>query len=161
MNKDESVEKTLREAGIFPPSVQDRHYGDKAEMTREEIIGKTLREMSLFSSLEQGGQSSNKAADLSTVIAGLQRRLPPGKKIKTCGAFKHLNAGCCDPCHTCRPHTDMNLIDLPDGTKAWVCCAVEWAIYPERYVELMERSRNCPEGKLFREMFGDYDRKED
>ena len=55
----------------------------------------------------------------------------------------------------------MNLIDLPDGTKAWVCCAVEWAIYPERYAELMERSRNCPEGKLFIEMFGDDDRKED
>ena len=55
----------------------------------------------------------------------------------------------------------MSLIGLPDGTKAWVCCAVEYAIYPERYVELMERSRNCPEGKLFREMFGDYDRKED
>jgi hypothetical protein len=161
MTKDEITEKTLREAGIFPPSVQDSHYGDKAEMTREEIMEKTLREMSLFSSLEQDSQSSNKAAHLSTVIAELQRRLPPSNNIKTCGAFKHLNAGCCDPCHTSRPHTDMNLIDLPDGSKAWVCCAVEWAIYPERYMELMERSQNCPEGKLFREMFGGYDRKED
>lgn len=161
MTKDESVEKTLREAGIFPPSVQDSHYGDKAEMTREGIIGKTLREMSLFSSLEQGSQSSDEAGHLSTVIAELRRRLPPDTTIKTCGAFKHLNAACCDPCHTSCPHTDMNLIDLPDGTKAWVCCAVEWAIYPERYAELMERSRNCPEGKLFIEMFGDDDRKED
>jgi hypothetical protein len=160
MTKDESIEETLREAGIFPPSVQDSHYGDKAEMTREEIIEKTLREMSLFSSSEQGSQSSNKAGRLSTVIAELQRRLPYGN-IKTCGAFRHLNAGCCDPCHTSRPHTEMNLIDLPDGTKAWVCCAVEWAIYPERYAGLMERSRNCPEGKLFRETFGDDDRKED
>jgi hypothetical protein len=25
----------------------------------------------------------------------------------------------------------------------------------------MERSQNCPEGKLFRKMFGDYDRKQD
>jgi hypothetical protein len=160
MTKDESVEKTLREAGIFPPSVQDSHYGDKAEMTREEIIEKTLREMSLFSSSEQGSQSSDEAGHLSTVIAELRRRLPDGN-IKTCGAFKHLNAACCDPCHTSSPHTDMNLIDLPDGSKAWVCCAVEWAIYPERYTELMDRSRNCPEGKLFIEMFGDADRKED
>jgi hypothetical protein len=160
MTTAKTIERTLRKTGIFPPSVQDSHYGDKAEMSREEIIEKTLGEMSLFSSLEQGSQSSNKADHLSTVILELQRRLPPGKKIKTCGAFKHLNAGCCDSCHTSRPHTDMNLIDLPDRTKAWVCCAVEWAIYPERYVKLMERSRNCPEGELFRELFGDHDPKE-
>ena len=160
MTKGQSVEKTLREAGIFPPSVQDSHYGDKAEMNREEIIEKTLGEMSLSSFSEQGSQSGNKAGHLSTVVAELQRRLPDGN-IKTCGAFRHLKAGCCDPCHTSCPHTDMSLIDLPDGTKAWVCCAVEYAIYPERYAELMERSRNCSEGKLFIEMFGDDDRKED
>jgi hypothetical protein len=159
MGKDESVEKTLREAGIFPPSVQDSHYGDKAEMTREDIIEKTLREMSLFSPSEQGSQSGDEAGRLSAVIAELRRRLPDGN-IETCGSFRHLNAACCDPCHTSSPHTDMSLIDLPDGTKAWVCCAVEFAIYPERYAELMERSRNCPEGKLFIEMYGD-GRKED
>ena len=134
MTKDKSIKKTLRKAGIFPPSVQDSHYGDKAEMTREEIVEKTLREMRLFSSSEQGSQSCNKAGHLATVIAEVRRRLPDGN-IKTCGAFKHLKAGCCDPCHTLLAHTDMNLIDLPDGTKAWVCCAVEWAIYPEYYVE--------------------------
>jgi len=159
MGKDESVEKTLREAGIFPPSVQDSHYGDKPEMTREQIIEKTLGEMSLFSPSEPGSQSSGEAGSLSAVIAELRRRLPDGN-IKTCGSFKHLNAACCDPCHTSCPHTDMSVIDLPDGTKAWVCCAVEYAIYPERYAELMERSRNCPEGKLFIEMYSD-GRKED
>jgi hypothetical protein len=160
MTKDESVGKTLREAGMFPPSVQDSHYGDKPEMTREEIVEKTLREMNLFSSSEGGSQSSDEAGRLSTVIAELGRRLPDGN-IKTCGAFRHLNAACCDPCHTSSPHTDMSLIDLPDGTQAWVCCAVEYAIYPERYAELMERSRNCPEGKLFIDMFGGEDRKKD
>ena len=160
MGKDESVEKTPREAGIFPPSVQDSHYGDKPEMTREQIIEKTLGEMSLFSPSEPGSQSSGEAGRLSAVIAELRRRLPEGN-IKTCGAFKYLNAACCNPCHTSCPHIDMNLVDLPGGTKAWVCCAVEWAIYPERYAELMERSRNCPEGKLFIDMFGGEDRKKD
>jgi hypothetical protein len=160
MTKDESVEKTLREAGIFPPSVQDRHYGDKAEMTREEIIGKTLREMSLFSSSEQGSQSSYNAGHLSTVIAELRRRLPDGN-IKTCGAFRHLDAGCCGSCHTSRPHYSMNLIELPDGSKAWVCCAMIRAIYPERYAETMKRYaermkrfRNSPQMKRWRERFG-------
>jgi hypothetical protein len=76
MTTAKTIERTLRKTGIFPPSVQDSHYGDKAEMSREEIIEKTLGEMSLFSSLEQGSQSSNKADHLSTVILELQRRLP-------------------------------------------------------------------------------------
>jgi len=160
MTTDEVLKKLLREKEIYPPSVLDPHYSDTPEMTRGEIIEKTLREMGILLPSGEYAQSGDKAGHLSTVITELRRRLPDGN-IKTCGAFKHLKAGCCAPCHTSRPHTDMNLIDLPDGSKARVCCAVEWAIYPERYMELMERSQNCPEGKLFREMFGGYDRKED
>jgi hypothetical protein len=54
----------------------------------------------------------------------------------------------------------MNLLELPDGNKAWVCCAVEWAIFPERCAELLEWSRNRPEGKFFRGMFGGHGHKE-
>ena len=125
--------------------MQDSHYGDKAEMTRSEIIEKTLREMGTLSLSEQDAQSSDKAGYLPIVITELQRRLPYGN-IMTCGAFKHLNAACCDTCHTAYPHYDMNLIDLPDGGKAWVCHDIEWAIYPERYAKLMERTRNSPLG---------------
>ena len=159
MTPDELFEKLLREKEIYPPSVLDPHYSDKPAMTRGEIIGKTLRELGVLLPSGEYAQSGDGAGHVSTVITELRRRLPNGK-IKTCGAFKHLKAGCCAPCHTSSPHTDMNLIELPDGSKAWVCCAVEWAIYPERYAELLERSRNCPEGKLFIGMFGDDDRKE-
>jgi hypothetical protein len=117
--------------------VLDPHYGDSPELTRFEIIDKTLREMGMPLPSEKSVLTKNEAAHLSTVIARLRCRLPEGN-IKTCGAFKHLNAGCCAPCHTSRPHTDMNLIELPDGSQAWVYCAVEWAIFPERYAELME-----------------------
>ena len=156
---DEVLKKHLREQGIYPPSVLDPHYSDTPEMTRGEIIDKTLREMGILLSSGEYAQSRDEAGKVSTVITELRRRLPDGN-IETCGAFKHLKSGCCAPCHTSRPHIDMNLIDLPDGTKAWVCCAVEWAIYPKRYAELMERSRNCPEGKLLRGLFGGDDRKE-
>ena len=54
----------------------------------------------------------------------------------------------------------MNLIDLPDGGKAWVCENIELAIFPERYTELMNRVRSCTEGRLFIETFGGDDRKE-
>ena len=159
MTPDEVLKKLLREQGVYPPSVLDPHYGDKPEMTRDEIVDKTLREMGIALPSGESALSRNETTQLSVIIAGLRFRLPEGN-IKTCGAFKHLKAGCCAPCHTSRPHTDMNLIELPDGRKAWVCCAVEWAIYPERYAELLEHSRNCPEGKLLRGLFGGDDRKE-
>ena len=159
MTKDELFEKVLRDKQVYAPSVLDSYYSDTPEMTRGEIIDKTLREMGILLSSGEYAQSRDEAGKVSTVITELRRRLPNGK-IKTCGTFKHLKAGCCAPCHTSRPHTDMNLIELPNGSKAWVCCAVEWAIYPERYAELLERSRNCPEGKLLRGLFGGDDRKE-
>jgi hypothetical protein len=49
----------------------------------------------------------------------------------------------------------MQVIQLPDGSPAWVCNAVEWAIYPERHQALKDWSKNSPEGKLRREIFGD------
>ena len=146
MTPDEVLTKLLREQRVCPPSVLDPHYGDTPELTRDEIIDKTLLEVGITLPLGESALSRHEATQLSMIIAGLRLRLPDGN-IKTWGAFKQPNVGCCAPCHTSRPHTDMNLIELPDGTKAWVCCAVEWTIFPERYAELMERSRNCPEGK--------------
>ena len=143
MTTHEIFEKVLREQNLYPPSVQDNHYGDKAIMTRGEIIEKTLKEMGLLLPSKKAAPWSNEAASLSVVITELQRRLPYGN-IKTCGAFKYLNAACCDTCHTTSPHHDMILVDLPDGGKAWVCENIEMAIFPERYTEFMERARNFP-----------------
>jgi hypothetical protein len=159
MTTNEILMEFLRDKEIYPHSVLDPHYSDHPAMTRARIIDKTLREMSLLLPSEKYCQSIPEAAHVLTIIAELRRRLPNGK-IKTCGAFKHLKAACCAPCHTSRPHTDMNLIELPDGSKAWVCSAVEWAIYPERYAEFMERRRDCPAGKLLRGLFAGDDRKE-
>ena len=153
----EIVRKVLEEKNLYPPSVQDRHYGDVAIMTRGEIIEKTLKEMGLLLPSKKAAQSSNEAGPLSGVITELQRRLPFGN-IKTCGAFKHLNIACCDTCHTTYPHYDMTLVDLPDGSRAWVCENIELAIFPERYTEFMERARNSP---LLSKIFSDVARLED
>jgi len=88
------------------------------------------------------------------VIAELYRKLPDGVEIKTCEDFRHLNVECCDTCHNFYPHYEMRVIDLPDGSSAWVCDAVEWAIYPERYQALMDLAKNSPEGKLLGKIFG-------
>jgi hypothetical protein len=112
-------------------------------MTRNEIIEKTLRDMKVIDPTET-----------EFVVAELQRRLPDAE-IKTCDDFKQLNATCCETCHTFYAHYEMDLIDLPDGAKAWVCAPVKWAIYPERYQQLQDWSRNSPEGKLLRRIFGE------
>src|SRR5271163_4254748 len=139
MTTEKILEWLLREKEIYPPSVLDPHYTDTPEMARAEIIEKTMREMDRLLPLAEDPQSGEEGRDLSIVIRELQQRLPPDGKTKTCAAFHHLNAGCCNSCHTYRPHNSMSLIDLPDGGKGWVCCAVEWAIYPDRYVESMKR----------------------
>jgi len=117
-----TIDKALRDGGVFPPSVMDPHYGSKAEMTRFEIILKSLEEMGLLPLTEQDARSSVKIGRISFVVAGLQRRLPEGE-IVTCGAFSALGVGCCNKCHS-DPLGGMKLFKLPDGNKAWVCCAL-------------------------------------
>jgi len=117
-------------------------------MTKNELIDKTLRDINEW-------LSPNDSGYLEVVIAELQRRLPDGVDIKTCGDFKHLGVECCETCHGTYAHYEMKLIDLPDGGKAWVCHPIEYAIYPERYQAQLERERTTPEGKLLREIFGE------
>jgi hypothetical protein len=152
MSKDKILEWVLWEKEIYPPSVLDCHYYDITEMTRVEIIEKTLGEMAVLLPTGEHAPFGDEDRDFTTVTTELQRRLPYGK-IKTCGAFQHLNAGCCNSCHTYRPHYSMELIDAPDGGKAWVCCGMRRAIYPKPCAERMERFRNSPAGKLWMEMF--------
>jgi hypothetical protein len=122
-------------------------------MKKAEIISKTLAAMRDISPAHE--QSSDESDYEKIVVAELERRLPDGVDIRTCEDFGHLNVQCCDTCHNFYPHYEMKVIALPDGSPAWVCDAVEWAIYPERYQELQEWSRNSPEGNLLRKIFGE------
>ena len=122
-------------------------------MNKAEIVSKTLKEMGRIS-LQTEPPFSDEQDEEEFIISVLQGDLPSDVDIRTCEDFKHLNVECCETCHEFYPHYDMSLIDLPGGGKAWVCDTVKWAIYPEKYRELQEWSRNSPEGKLVREIFG-------
>jgi hypothetical protein len=61
------------------------------------------------------------------VIATLNELLPTGD-IKTCEDFSDLRVECCHTCHTYYPHFDMQLVDFPDRTKAWICCSLRSAL---------------------------------
>ena len=145
MGNDKLIERALRDAGVFPPSVMDRHYADKTEMSKAEIILKSLEEMGLLSLSERDPRSGEKIRRIPLVIAELQLWLPDGE-ITTCGAFKALGAGCCDVCHT-DPLHGMNLVELPGCSMAWLCCAVDAASSPEPCLILHEREQDSPEGK--------------
>jgi inorganic pyrophosphatase len=114
-------------------------------MTKAEIVAQTLTSMNL-----------NDEPDYQTiVIAEPRRKLPEGAEIKTCEDFPHLKVNCCDTCHNFYPHYEMQVIQLPDGSPAWICDTVRWAIYPEEYRKLQEWSRKSPAGNLLRKIFGE------
>ena len=95
MITDKLFERILIGHGIFPPSVMDPRYGDNAEMTKDQLIEKTVADMSRYWWWDEATDSNEGAGYLALVIAELDRTLPDGV-IKTCGAFRHLNAGCYD-----------------------------------------------------------------
>ena len=146
MTKEELIERALREAGIFPPSVTNPHYADKTEMTRAEIILRTLDGMGMFSLSAQGPEFAERIRRIQLVVAALQHRLPDGD-ITVCGAFSALKVGCCDFCHT-DPLHGMNLVELPCWGWAWLCCAVDAASSPEPCLILHEQEEESSEGKI-------------
>jgi len=146
MTTDEIIERILREAGVFPPSVMDCHYGDRQELTRAELIVRTLEEMGLLSLSENDPLLGEKIRFIPIVIAELQRRLPDGD-IVTCGAFSALNVGCCNACHT-DPLHGMRLVELPCCAWGWLCCAVDAASSPEPILIIHERELESSEGKM-------------
>jgi hypothetical protein len=146
MTKDELIERALRQAGIFPPSVMDRHYADKTEMTKAELIVKSLEEMDLLSISQRDPRFGEKIRFIPVVIAELQRRLPDAD-ITVCGAFSALNIGCCDVCHT-NPLHGMKLVELPGCNWAWLCCAVDSASSPEQCLIIHEREDDSSESSM-------------
>ena len=146
MTLDEIIERALRKAGIFPPSVLDSHYGDKAEMSRAEIIVRSLDEMGLLSLSERDPRFGEKVRRIPIAVAMLQLRLPDGE-ITTCGGFRGLGVACCDRCHS-HPLHRMRLVELPGCNWAWLCCHVDAASSPEPQPVLHRRSRDLSRGKM-------------
>ncbi len=72
----------------------------------------------------------------------LEKRLPDVPTFKTCEDFKHLNAECCDSCHSYAIY-ELEAVPLPEGGYfALVCCAIDRAIRPEWHAEPTGRDRD-------------------
>lgn len=101
-------------------------------MTKAEIITKVLTDMELFTQYEPA--YSDEPDDEEIIVAELRGRLPDDVEIKTCEDFKRFGVECCETCHGHYAHYEMSVIDVPGGCRAWVCCPVKRAIYPDANV---------------------------
>jgi uncharacterized protein YbaR (Trm112 family) len=122
-------------------------------MNRDQIIAKTLVDMSRYLNSDENCEpgSADRAVeydeyDREVFFPEMKRRLPEGE-ITTCDELR-LEVVCCPPCHGFYPHYDMHVVDLSDGRKGWICCAVRGALFPET-----EIPDDSPEALEFRRIF--------
>ncbi len=102
-------------------------------MTKAEIISKTLQDMRRIG--YEKGPLFNGMQDEEQFIVSILQDVLLQADIKTCDDFKHLGVECCAICHEGAAY-EMSVIDLPDGEKAWLCDALETAIYPKIQPEI-------------------------
>jgi hypothetical protein len=98
-------------------------------MTKNEIIAKTLTEMSQHCWGDGGAEyDPDEEPDYEELVIAMLRDQLPDDDVNTCEDFEGLKAQCCETCHRFYPHYDMCLENLPEGGKAWLCCAVRGAL---------------------------------
>jgi hypothetical protein len=102
------------------------------------IIAKTLADMKTVSS---HGESSldNDPDEEERVVQTLDvklKEIEPDCDIRTCSDFSHLPTECCEICHTFSPHYEMSLLNVEVDGKAWICCAMDRALNPQRHLQL-------------------------
>lgn len=107
-------------------------------MKKAAIIAKILADMKSVSShgvLSLDGAPDKEALVVQTLEAKL-KQVEPDRDMRTCSDFSHLAAECCEICHTFSPHYEMSLLDVQGGGKAWICCAMDRAINPQKHPRL-------------------------
>lgn len=107
-------------------------------MKKAAIIAKTLADMKNVSSHEEpslAGDSEEEEIAIQTLEAKLGE-IEPDLDIRTCGDFSHLGTECCEICHTFSPHYEMSLLGVEGGGKAWICCAMDRALNPQKHSQL-------------------------
>jgi hypothetical protein len=102
------------------------------------IIAKTLADMKNVPSHEEltlAGDKEEENIAIQTLEAKL-RKFEPDREIRTCSDFGHLLAECCEICHTFSPHYEMTLLDVEGGGEAYICCAIDRALNPQKHSRL-------------------------
>ena len=121
-------------------------------MKKAEIIAQILNDMKYVPNDEKTDFSGEPDYE-EIVIGALEtslKEIEPGSNIRTCSDFGHLNIQCCEICHTFYPHYEMSLVDVEGGGNAWICCAMDRALNPQRH----SRLESSAEYKMLEMIFG-------
>jgi hypothetical protein len=100
-------------------------------MTKSDLIEKILKDLGPFP-LQNEPTYCDEPDYEEQLLATLQTKLADGVDIKTCEDFRHLGVDCCPICHGDYAHYEMSVIGLRDGSQAWVCDPVKYALNPQR-----------------------------
>lgn len=84
-----------------------------------------------------------------TTLTGKLASLRHDEKVHTCADFGHLNIECCETCHTFCAHYELDLISLESGGQAWICCALDRALNPQRHLATLDSPEYLELEKLF------------
>lgn len=102
------------------------------------IIAKTLADMNNVGGHEELRRDRDPEEEeiaLRTLESKL-REIEPDRDLRTCSDFSHLHAECCEICHALSPHYEMSLLDVEGGGMAWICCAMDRALNPQKHCQL-------------------------
>jgi hypothetical protein len=99
------------------------------------IIAKTLAEMRNLTSHDEFSHAidPNEEEIVIQTLEAKLREVEPDRDIRTCYDFSHLHTECCEICHAFSPQYEMALFDVEGGGKAWVCCAMDRALSPQKH----------------------------
>jgi hypothetical protein len=101
------------------------------------IIAKTLADMQNVSIHEELNLASDSDEEIAIqTLETALREIEPDRDIRTCSDFSHLGTECCEICHTFSPHYEMSLLDVQGGGNAWICCAMDRALNPQKHSRL-------------------------
>jgi hypothetical protein len=110
----------------------------KRLLKKAAIIAKTLADIKTVSSDEElsfAGDLDEEEIVIQTLEAKLWE-VEPDREIRTCSDFGHLLTECCEICHTFSPHCEMSLLEVEGGGKAWICCAMDRVLNPQKHSRL-------------------------
>jgi len=120
-------------------------------MTKTEIIARTVNDSSSLKGPVDDVLNDETGYSEDEIVAILQvalKNATPHEQVRTCANFVHLNVECCETCHHHHPHFEMALIEIESGGDAWICCALDRALNPQKRAE----RESSPQWKAIAEM---------
>jgi hypothetical protein len=107
-------------------------------LSKTEIISKLVNDAACIRCASDDVPGDGERYNEAEIVAILQVSLKNAsldEQVRTCEDFSHIDVECCATCHNFHPHYEMALIDIESGGNAWICCALDRALNPQKQAE--------------------------